>query len=1023
MDNYIHIAMVEKRKKYHPLLKVLKWIGIAILSIILIIALMLGGLTLWLTPERLSQIVNEEISKNVNADVKISNVRFTLWSTFPHLSIEADSIRIVSRNFDSIPSSLKAELPEDASFLFSSGKFRGGINLRRLLAHQIYLRDVEVDSINVNLVALTDSINNYEIVASGRKSEIPYFNIDTLRLSRGGKIAYTGVPSQTHATINLSGASLIPIAHEKNLYKLSIQGKVSAESERLTILRDFPFGLAGEMALRFKPFGVSTTDYNVALGNVKGKMGFNLNLGRDVSIDRFSYRLDNFTLSDILSLLPAGKYPILSRINADMDVTASARLLSPYNFSSTYLPSIEVNFLVPDGEMIYSLSDNETFRMRHIGLMARLMFDGHNPDASYIDVPRFGMQAEGIKIAATGSVTNLVGSPNVTARISGNANLPALASYIEAVRPYNPGGTLKFGADIGFSLRDNTLYGTKLKLSVSSPKISIRQGANSIALADFKAATSESYPGLLTSDALLHDIPLHIDASAGSAIFKDAKDSIHLSLASLAMKGDISRSAKGATMRTFKLAFKGSNATLASKGGLRANLRGINATLSASKNHAPVHSPTFHAPAEWSADSRTMKSIAHSPEFITMEISKSMRTIMANWKVAANIDISDIDLSTPKYPDHNHISDVGIAASFDSIVLRRADIRLQDTRARISAGVGNLRQWLTSTVPAPLVVNLDCKLDTAQINQLARIYASANPGSLSEDAINRRYSLPDSSSMIIPRNLIANIHASAIQTRYINLHLYNLDTDIDIRNGVADIRNLHIDSDFGHANLKAIYNTANLQRMMLNFKLGVEDVDVVEFFENFPKLLIMMPSMKNLSGNIGVQASAEMLIYPSMYLNVPSLSADMYVQADSMQLKQNKFIHHITRMLLIPGDEDLHIADISLHAGVHDNLLEVYPFDFEVSKYKLTLQGLNNFNGNLFYHIGVDRWPLRIPFGLNIKGTYHHPDIRFGGAGWKEQRGRDITSGIMDRNLINVMKEFRKYGTKLVRTAAKYKGN
>ncbi len=49
-------------------------------------------------------------------------------------------------------------------------------------------------------------------------------------------------------------------------------------------------------------------------------------------------------------------------------------------------------------------------------------------------------------------------------------------------------------------------------------------------------------------------------------------------------------------------------------------------------------------------------------------------------------------------------------------------------------------------------------------------------------------------------------------------------------------------------------------------------------------------------------------------------------------------------------------------------LLELEPFDFRFSNYGLRMQGLNNFNGDLYYHIGVERNPLHIPFGIIIEG-------------------------------------------------------
>lgn len=93
----------EPQRHRRPLwVRLLKWTGITVLALIVLIVAGLCGLTWWLTPERLTEIVNREASEELNADVRTANVRFTFWSTFPHLRLEMDSVSLRSRNFDSI---------------------------------------------------------------------------------------------------------------------------------------------------------------------------------------------------------------------------------------------------------------------------------------------------------------------------------------------------------------------------------------------------------------------------------------------------------------------------------------------------------------------------------------------------------------------------------------------------------------------------------------------------------------------------------------------------------------------------------------------------------------------------------------------------------------------------------------------------------------------------------------------------------------------------------------------------------
>ena len=269
---------------------------------------------------------------------------------------------------------------------------------------------------------------------------------------------------------------------------------------------------------------------------------------------------------------------------------------------------------------------------------------------------------------------------------------------------------------------------------------------------------------------------------------------------------------------------------------------------------------------------------------------------------------------------------------------------------------------------------------------------------------------------------MADIHASAKQVRYINLHLYDLSTDIGIADGVAGIDTLQLAADFCKAGANVCYDTSDLQRMSATAKLDINDINVVKLLQNFEAIERKFPAIANLTAMLGVHADARMLIFPNMYLNVPSLWANANVKVWDLSVKQNKFIHHVANMLMIYGHEDLKVADMDIRASLHSNLLQVFPFDFEMSKYKLHFEGLNNLNGDLYYHIGVDKWPLRLPFGVNIKGTYAHPLLRFGGRHWHDKNSLAVTSDIESHNRVNLLSSTVKYGTKIVHTAATYTG-
>lgn len=272
--------------------------------------------------------------------------------------------------------------------------------------------------------------------------------------------------------------------------------------------------------------------------------------------------------------------------------------------------------------------------------------------------------------------------------------------------------------------------------------------------------------------------------------------------------------------------------------------------------------------------------------------------------------------------------------------------------------------------------------------------------------------------MLIPRNIIADIKASALETKYMDLRLRDLAADIRVADGNAVIDTLTISSDFGCAGLGLNFNTGSILDMGMAADVNVKEINVVNFFRNFHTLLLMMPQMKNLSGNISATCNGKFDIFPNMYVDVPSLFANIHVHGWGLTVHQNQFIRRITKMMFIHNSNDIHITDMNVHASVHDNLLELYPFRFAFDSYHINMGGVNNFDGRLYYHIGINDWPLKVPFGINIVGQFHDPDLRFGGPAYKDKKGSEITSSVMENNTFNLMMELKYYIREFIHKAA-----
>ncbi|MDE5774601.1 MAG: AsmA-like C-terminal region-containing protein, partial [Muribaculaceae bacterium] len=436
--------------------------------------------------------------------------------------------------------------------------------------------------------------------------------------------------------------------------------------------------------------------------------------------------------------------------------------------------------------------------------------------------------------------------------------------------------------------------------------------------------------------------------------------------------------------------------------------------LNIAKRATPYTISSPYRPSAEDESPESMTSLPHTPGYISVSAPGTLREFLAQYDFNTLIKCAALN----ERKSNGTLRDLSATVTPDRLTIHRFNTEIQSTRARIATDVSGLRDFLLDTVGVqPLYINLQTDLDTVNINTLAHAWFSSR-GGVPQHKTTVSPMASDSIAYLIPRNITAHIKASAKETVYTNLHLYDLNTRLTIDNGRAEVNGLNISSDFGHAAMNLIYDTADIDSIGFKADLAITDVNIVNFFKNFHALLMMAPQMKNLDGNLSIYGSVGGSIFPDMVINVPGMYADFNLQGRQLKVHQSNFIRRVTKMMLIDNDDDLHIKDMNVFAHVHGNLLQLDPFLFEFDRYKLRMLGINNFNGDLYYQVGVIENPFHIPFGIKIEGLFHDPKLRFGSTDYDTQKALRISQSIMEQNNINIVRMMKGFMGEFLRKAA-----
>lgn len=1032
-----------------------------IAGIVLLIILAIVGTTLWLTPERLTRIINTEASKNLNADVTAYNARFSIWSTFPYACLDLDSLRIISRSLDNVPADKLADLPPDASFLVSAHNIHGGINIVKLLKKSIDINDLTAEDLDLNLVMVSDSVSNFNILRQTKKPEkIPYFTIGQLTLSNPRNIRISSLPANTAACVDLSCMSLSRSEASPDTYTLAIKGNADAVVNKVNVLKDFPFDLSGQTDIAFNPFRISLTDFKTNLGDTEGKMDLEIQTGKTLRLNRLSYKLNDFKPFGLLKYIKGLEYSLPDSIRADLLMNAAAKLTSPYDLSSSRIPSVTIDFNIPQGNIEYTDERSKTYMLRHSDIKGEVAIDGTHPNSSYAKILPFYINGEGTNVQMRTNISNILADPGIRVAMQGSTDAGLTGKIISPLKPYALAGTMNTDIVLDFRLSDikrstleniilngdisfhnykmrfpnlevaasgnelNMNFGGKASdisdKTIANGIFDMKANANKINVMakgydmnisglDFSSQMKEVHPARLSDISAL--MPFDLDIKATAIDIANKRDTVRISIKKMLVDGQAVTRPGKAVLNRFTANITGESIN-AVNGKTIMTMNELSSRLSASEMQKSIVSRKYVKPEKWTADSNSMNFIDHSAEYLSVNLPQKAINMIGKWKSYMSLKVKSGTLLTPALPLRNGFGNLDIEASFDSVKLNSLHFNSQDTRLKANGKVSNLRQFLTSRSVAPLRVALDVAIDTVRINQLCGAYnhglkLTHGPNASVLTVIPDTLTSSDTVSLLVPRNIIADIKASAMMTEYTNLFLHDLSTGISLRDGKFKIEDLGIDSSFGALKLNFEYDTSDIQHMGMNLQGSIAEVDLVNFFSKFHTLLLMMPQMRNLKGNLSAMAEAKLLLFPNMYLNMPSIWADLYVHGDNLLLHQDSFIRRITRMMLIHNSEDIRLSDMNIHASVHDNLMELYPFEISFDRYRLQFGGLNNFNGDMYYHLGIDKSPVPFPFGINIIGNFKDPEIRFGGASFKVKKGEDITASVMEEKRVNLMLELK----------------
>lgn len=410
-----------------------------------------------------------------------------------------------------------------------------------------------------------------------------------------------------------------------------------------------------------------------------------------------------------------------------------------------------------------------------------------------------------------------------------------------------------------------------------------------------------------------------------------------------------------------------------------------------------------------------------------IEVDNSIRRILRQWNAHGSLRAERMRLFTPLFPLRNSISGLYIDFSTDSVAIHDTHVVMGQSDFCIDGSVSNITRALTSrSGRQPITATFDLSSDSIDVNEIASaVFAGAAFAALDSTGMTHLDSPIDenadentlqssldmasadtASILIIPSNIEATLNVKANHITYSDLTFHDFSGVLSAFDGALNLSRLEARSDVGAVNLNALYTAPSKRDASFAFGLAVNGFRIGEFLDLIPAIDSVMPLLQGIDGVINADIAATTAVDSAMNIDIPSLKAAVKVSGDSLVVMDDETFRKIGKWLLFKDKTHNMIDSMTVEMIVDNSQMQMFPFVFNLDRYKLGVMGSNDLAMNFNYHIAVLKSPIPFKFGINVSGNPDDMKIRLGRAKFNE-KDMAKTVSIADTTRVNLVQEIR----------------
>lgn len=218
----------------------------------------------------------------------------------------------------------------------------------------------------------------------------------------------------------------------------------------------------------------------------------------------------------------------------------------------------------------------------------------------------------------------------------------------------------------------------------------------------------------------------------------------------------------------------------------------------------------------------------------------------------------------------------------------------------------------------------------------------------------------------IPPQLNIRLHVDARNVSYEDVRFDESHGKVLITDRSLMVHNVFVDSNLGDVEVGASYQPADTAFAHTSLSVQLKRLDVNELLGIIPDLNKVVPMLNTLEGFVGCSLSASADLDSTLYILMPSLNGSAQIHGRGLSVDKDKILPKFAGRLLFGKNKKIRLDSVLINLTVKDDILSIYPFMIDLSRYRLLASGVQEIDDSFFYHFSLQKWFLPFKIGFNI---------------------------------------------------------